>query len=70
MPPAKKRDLFLADARRTIENESQAVSLALQKEVGSLAVSIAEKLIRSSVDAKVQDKIVQESIKEINAQKN
>ncbi len=66
----KEADLFLADARKTIENESQAVSRSLQKEVGTLAVAIAEKLIRSSIDAKVQEKIVQESIREINAQKN
>jgi F-type H+-transporting ATPase subunit b len=66
----KEAELILADARKAIENERKAVTQALQKEVGALAVSIAEKIIRSSVDAKVQEKIVQEGIKELEAHKN
>jgi F-type H+-transporting ATPase subunit b len=66
----KDAELILSDARKAIENERQAVSHDLQKEVGTLAVAIAEKIIRASVDAKVQDKIVQEGIKELNANKN
>lgn len=66
----KEAELILADARKAIESERQAVTQALQKEVGLLAVEIAEKIIRSSVDAKVQEKIVKESIQELGARKN
>ena len=66
----KEAELILADARKAIESERQAVTQALQKEVGLLAVDIAEKIIRSSVDAKVQEKMVKESIQELGARKN
>jgi len=66
----KEAELILADARKAIESERQAVTQALQKEVGLLAVEIAEKIIRSSVDAKVQEKIVKENIQELGARKN
>jgi len=66
----KEAELILADARKAIESERQAVTQVLQKEVGLLAVEIAEKIIRSSVDAKVQEKIVKENIQELGARKN
>ena len=66
----KEAELILADARKAIESERQAVTQALQKEVGLLAVNIAEKIMRSSVDAKVQEKIVKENIQELGARKN
>lgn len=66
----KEAELILADARKAIEGERQAVTQALQKEVGLLAVEIAEKIIRSSVDVKVQEKIMKESIQELGARKN
>jgi F-type H+-transporting ATPase subunit b len=66
----KEAELILADARKAIESERKSVSQSLQQEMGVLAVAIAEKIIRSSVDAKVQDKIVKESIQEIQTRKN
>ncbi len=66
----KEAELILADARKAIESERQAVTQALQNEVGLLAVNIAEKIIRSSVDAKVQEKMVKESIQELGSRKN
>ena len=66
----KEAELILSDARKAIESERQAVTQALQKEVGLLAVEIAEKIIRSSVDVKVQEKIVNESIQELGSRKN
>src|SRR5579863_5005084 len=54
----KEAELILVDARKAIESERQAVTQTLQKEVGMLAVNIAEKIIRSSVDPKIQEKIV------------
>ena len=66
----KEAELILTDARKAIEAERQAVTQELQKEVGLLAVEIAEKIIRSSVDGKVQEKIVKESIQELGARKN
>ncbi len=66
----KESELTLADARKVIESERKAVSAKLQQEIGALAVDIAEKIIRASVDGKVQDKIVQESIQGLNARKN
>ena len=66
----KESELTLADARKVLESERKAASATLQQEIGALAVDIAEKIIRASVDAKVQDKIVQESIQGLNARKN
>ncbi len=66
----KEAELILSDARKAIESERHAVTQALQREVGLLAVEIAEKIIRSSVDAKVQEKIVKESIQELGSRKN
>lgn len=66
----KESELTLADARKVIESERQAASATLQKEIGALAVSIAEKIIRASVDAKVQDKIVQENLQSLTSRKN
>jgi F-type H+-transporting ATPase subunit b len=66
----KEAELILADARKAIESERLAVTEALQKEVGSLAVTIAEKILRASVDAKAQEKLVQEGVKELGARKN
>jgi F-type H+-transporting ATPase subunit b len=66
----KEAELILVDARKAIESERQAVTQALQKEVGVLAVNIAEKIIRSSIDSKIQEKIVKDSIQELGARKN
>jgi F-type H+-transporting ATPase subunit b len=66
----KESELTLADARKVLESERKAASATLQKEIGALAVDIAEKIIRASVDGKVQDKIVQESLQGLNARKN
>jgi len=41
-----------------------------QKEMGALAVAIPEKIVRGSVDAKAQDRIVAEAVKEMGARKN
>jgi F-type H+-transporting ATPase subunit b len=66
----KESELTLADARKVIESERQAASATLQKEIGALAVSIAEKIIRASVDSKVQDRIVQENLQSLTSRKN
>jgi F-type H+-transporting ATPase subunit b len=66
----KEAELILADARKAIESERHAVTQTLQKEVGALAVLIAEKIIRSSVDEKIQEKIVRENVRELDARKN
>lgn len=66
----KEAELILSDARKAIESERQEVTQALQKEVGALAVSIAEKILRTTVDAKAQEKLVQEGVKELGARKN
>ncbi len=61
----KEAELILAEARKAIASERLAVTQSLQKEVGNMAVSIAEKiLLRASVDAKAQEKLVRESVKE------
>ena len=66
----KESELILADARKSIESERVTVMEALQKEVGNLAVTIAEKILRASVDAKAQEKLVQEGLKDLSARKN
>lgn len=66
----KEAELILSDARKAIESERQEVTQDLQKEVGALAVSIAEKILRTSVDSRAQDKLIQEGVKELGARKN
>ncbi len=66
----KEAELILSDARKAIESERHEVTQSLQKEVGALAVAIAEKILRASVDAKAQDRLVQEGVKELDARKN
>lgn len=66
----KESELILADARKAIESERQQLAQDLQKEVGGLAISIAEKILRSSVDAKAQSKMIDESVKELSVRKN
>src|SRR5580658_2668974 len=66
----KEAELILAEARKAIESERLAVTQSLQKEVGNMAVAIAEKILRSSVDAKAQERLVQESVKELSGRKN
>ena len=66
----KEAELILSEARQVIESERKAVTSALQREVGTLAVSIAEKIMKASVDAKTQEKIVQENVRELGASKN
>ena len=66
----KEAELILADARKALENERQAVTQDLQKEVGSLSVKIAEKILRATVDPKLQEKLVQEGVKELGARQN
>ncbi len=66
----KEAEMLLSEARKAIESERREVTQALQKEVGQMAVTIAEKIVRSTLDAKVQDKLVQEGLKELGARKN
>jgi F-type H+-transporting ATPase subunit b len=66
----KEADRILVDARVALEQEKQSALLAVRQEVGGLAVAIAEKILRSSVDPKAQQKLIDESIKELGAHKN
>jgi F-type H+-transporting ATPase subunit b len=66
----KEAGLILADARKAIESEKQQLTKDLQIAVGTLAVSIAEKIIRSSVDAKAQEKLINENVQELTLNKN
>ena len=66
----KEAGLILADARKAIESERQQLAQDLQKQVGALAVSIAEKIIRSSVDAKIQEKLINDNVQELTLNKN
>ena len=66
----KEAEMILADARKAIESERKQLTQTLQKEVGVLAVSIAEKIIRSSVDAKLQEKLINENVQELSLNKN
>ncbi len=66
----KEAELMLSEARQVLQSEREAATLALRRETGALAVSIAEKILKSSVDAKAQDKIVQDSLRELGSRKN
>jgi F-type H+-transporting ATPase subunit b len=61
---------ILTEARQALESERRELSQSLQNEVGALSVAIAEKIMRAAVDQKVQSKLVEESLKELNPSKN
>jgi len=66
----KEGEKIMVDAHSMIEAERKNVVKDIQKEMGTLAVTIAEKIVRSSVDAKAQEKIVAETIREMGAKRN
>jgi len=66
----KESEKIMHDAHAMIEAEHKAVVKDIQKEMGVLAITIAEKIIRTSVDAKVQEKTVADTIKEMGAKRN
>jgi F-type H+-transporting ATPase subunit b len=66
----KEAEKILFDTHAMIEAEKKGVVKEIQKEMGSLAVAIAEKIVRGSVDAKAQERIVAEAIKEMGAKRN
>jgi len=66
----KEAELLLSEARKALESERREVTQALQREVGQMALDIAQKVVRSTVDAKVQEKLVAENLKELDARKN
>jgi F-type H+-transporting ATPase subunit b len=51
--------------RQQLEAEKEKLLLQLRKEVGDLSVSMAEKLMRQTIDKKVQDKFVQDFLKNL-----
>jgi F-type H+-transporting ATPase subunit b len=61
---------ILTEARQALESERRELSQSLQNEVAALSVTIAEKIMRTAVDQKVQSKLVEESLKELNPSKN
>jgi F-type H+-transporting ATPase subunit b len=58
-----------AAARAQIEEEKNKVMRDLRKEVAHLSVLAAEKLVRHTVNAKVQDEILQDFFKDLEKQK-
>lgn len=66
----KESEKIMFDAHAMIDAEKKSVVKEIQKEMGTLAVAIAEKIVRGSVDAKTQEKIVAESIREMGTRKN
>ena len=61
---------ILEEARQALESERKELSQSLQNEVAGLSVAIAEKIMKSAMDEKVQAKLVQESLKELEPSKN
>ena len=53
--------------RQQLEAEKERLVLELRSEVGNLSVSIAEKLLRQTMDKKSQDKLVQDFLKNLDA---
>jgi F-type H+-transporting ATPase subunit b len=66
----REAEKLVADAREAMSQEREAVVREVRKEVGALSVAIAERILRSSVDAKAQQKLIDESLKELTAKKN
>jgi F-type H+-transporting ATPase subunit b len=56
----------LSERTRTqLEAEKERLIQELRKEVGDLSVSMAEKLMRQTMDKKVQDRLVQDFLKDL-----
>ncbi|MBI1979947.1 MAG: F0F1 ATP synthase subunit B [Elusimicrobia bacterium] len=52
-------------SRQQLELEKERLVSELRKEVGTLSVQVTEKLLKQSVDKKVQEKFVQDMIKDL-----
>jgi len=66
----KEAEKILADTRASLEQERRDTLSAVQKEVAALSVAIAEKILRNSVDAKAQQKLIDETLREMTSKKN
>lgn len=59
----------LEKGRKDLAAETERLKSVLQQEVAGLSVSIAEKILERSVDAKVRDEVVNQSIKNLGGTK-
>jgi len=59
-------DKVAAKTREQLEADKEKVLKELRKEVGELSIGLAEKLMRQTVDKKVQDRALQEFLSELD----
>ncbi|MGH7738784.1 MAG: F0F1 ATP synthase subunit B [bacterium] len=60
---------ILAEARLALQSEQEELKQSLREEVVQLSVTMAQKIMRGSVDPKVQARVVDESIGELGPDK-
>jgi F-type H+-transporting ATPase subunit b len=60
---------ILNEARLALQSEREELKQSLREEVVELSVSMAQKIMRSSVDPKIQARAVDESIQEMGTGK-
>jgi F-type H+-transporting ATPase subunit b len=53
---------IMEKGRKDLTAETERLKLSLQKEVGSLSIAIAEKIVERSIDPKIEDEIIKKSI--------
>jgi F-type H+-transporting ATPase subunit b len=61
---------ILTETRILIEQQKKEMTKKIQQEVGGMALTIAEKLIRASIDSKIQEALVQKEISEMSSHSN
>jgi len=62
----KESEKIILKGRKDLEGETEKLKGQLQEELGGLSVQIAEKILSRSVDSKVQEEVLKESLKSIN----
>lgn len=58
---------LMEKTRQQLEAEKERLVQELRNEVGAISVAMAEKLMRQSVDKKIQEKFVQDFLKDIES---
>ena len=56
---------IIEKGRRDLTGETERLKLSLQKEVAGLSLAIAEKIVERSIDPKLQEDVIQKSLKSL-----
>jgi F-type H+-transporting ATPase subunit b len=65
----QQQEIFLTQARATLQAETEAARQQLRQEVAELAVNAASKIVRKELDPATQARLIQETLAEASGSK-